>query len=192
MRRLGAGVHARLAVHHLARERINFLLADALVAPFPGFAEIAARENLAAIGSAEQRPAVGLENDRAEVLPRHHGFPALPRAAALVKREDAVHGSNQQLIPGDFSLSQRLPSGRQTYKHDAPPFRSRWNVKTAKIKNGSLYLSPPRLVKPGPEPRAPSKPCRTFCRARRLIQPVTCGDATIERAVMRNFFPAQR
>jgi hypothetical protein len=78
MRRLGARVHARLAIDHLGGERINLFVADAGIAPLPGLAEIRAGVDLTAVGSAEKRFGRGLEDDRTEVLSRNHRPVALP------------------------------------------------------------------------------------------------------------------
>ena len=111
MRRLGARVDARLAIDDLAGERINFLVADAVVAALPSFAEIRAGVDLTTISAAEKRLGRGLEDDRAEVLTGNHRALALPRAVAFLKCEDAVDGANEQLIFRDFALGERLTSG---------------------------------------------------------------------------------
>ncbi len=95
MRRLSTRIDTRLAVNHLSGKRINLLVADAVVAPLPSLAEIRAGVNLAAIGPAEQRLGHGLKDDRAEMLARNHRAVPLPRAAALLKRKDAVDSADE-------------------------------------------------------------------------------------------------
>src|SRR5580765_8175997 len=112
MGRLGAGVHAWFAIDDLAGKRINFFAANAAIAPFPSLAEIRAGINFTAVGTAEQRPTVCLENNRTEVFFRHRSSLRLPRAATFLERKNSVDGADEQLIFRDFALCQRLASGR--------------------------------------------------------------------------------
>src|SRR5262245_10431084 len=112
MRWLHAGVYSRFAIHHLRRQRIDFLLADATVAALPGLAQIGAEINLAAIGATEQRFGRRLEDDRAEMLSRHHGFLLRPGTAIFLEGKYSPYRADQHLVFLRFTASQRLPTWR--------------------------------------------------------------------------------
>src|SRR6185503_10439926 len=92
MRRLRAGVHSNLAVDNGRSETVDVMNRDAVVAPLPGFSAVRARVNRAEECTGEHRAAVGLEDDRADVIAaqRAPGFPPTTVVGALEKHRSVL------------------------------------------------------------------------------------------------------
>src|SRR6266850_995428 len=111
VRRLSPGINSRLTADQLAGERIDFLVDDTLIPLLPAFARVGASENLAVITAGKEHPARRLENDRADMLIRQHGFLSVPPAVILHEGKDTVHRADEQFVLCCLTDSYRLTSG---------------------------------------------------------------------------------
>src|SRR4051812_26542804 len=109
---LRPGVEARLAADLLAREGIDLHLAQTPVAPLPAFSEIAGGMERRAEGAGEERPALRFEEEGAHVLAGKKMAVLLPIRPAPGKREDSIHGADEQRIAPRVALRRHLASRR--------------------------------------------------------------------------------
>src|SRR5574342_63661 len=112
MRRLGPGIESRPPADQLTRQRVDFLVHDALILLLPSFAIVAAREDGAVVAAGKEHPARRFEDDRADMLVGQHGFLPNPFGALLQEGINTIDRTDEQLFRRRLAARQRLPSWR--------------------------------------------------------------------------------
>ena len=119
MRRLRAGKNAHAAGQPGARQAIDVVLRESVVAPLPGVAAIAAGEDRAVLRPREERTTVRLEKEGVDVLIGQRPVRDVPPWASgiTLHAHYPFNGADQHLLGGCRRTIDRRPAMRESDSH---------------------------------------------------------------------------